>query len=55
MSAFVKRRYGFLSRDHEQGLKLERALAAGVSELLVKPLQSCDIAAALARVLHAVQ
>ena len=31
----------------------QRALAAGVSELLVKPLQSRDIAAALARVLHA--
>jgi hypothetical protein len=31
------------------------ALAAGVSELLVKPLQSRDIAAALARVLHAAQ
>jgi len=30
----------------------QRALAAGVSELLVKPLQSRDIAAALARVLH---
>jgi CheY-like chemotaxis protein len=33
----------------------QRALAAGVSELLVKPLQSRDIAAALARVLHATQ
>jgi PAS domain S-box-containing protein len=33
----------------------QRALAAGVSELLVKPLQSRDIAAALARVLHAAQ
>jgi PAS domain S-box-containing protein len=33
----------------------QRALAAGVSELLVKPLQPRDIAAALARVLHAVQ
>jgi PAS domain S-box-containing protein len=33
----------------------QRALAAGVSELLVKPVQSCDIAAALARVLHAAQ
>jgi len=31
----------------------QRALAAGVSELLVKPLQSRDLAAALARVLHA--
>jgi len=31
----------------------QRALAAGVSELLVKPLQSRDIAAALARALHA--
>jgi len=31
------------------------ALAAGVSELLVKPLQSRDIAAALDRVLHASQ
>jgi PAS domain S-box-containing protein len=30
----------------------QRALAAGVSELLVKPLESRDIAAALARVLH---
>jgi CheY-like chemotaxis protein len=30
----------------------QRALAAGVSELLVKPLQPRDIAAALARVLH---
>jgi signal transduction histidine kinase/CheY-like chemotaxis protein len=30
----------------------QRALAAGVSELLAKPLQSRDIAAALARVLH---
>ena len=30
----------------------QRALAAGVSELLVKPLQSRDIAAALARVLQ---
>jgi PAS domain S-box-containing protein len=33
----------------------QRALAAGVSELLVKPLQSRDIAAALARVLHLAQ
>jgi CheY-like chemotaxis protein len=33
----------------------QRALAAGVSELLAKPLQSRDIAAALARVLHAAQ
>jgi CheY-like chemotaxis protein len=33
----------------------QRALAAGVSELLVKPLQSRDIAAALDRVLHAAQ
>jgi CheY-like chemotaxis protein len=33
----------------------QRALAAGVSELLVKPLQSRDIAAALARALHAAQ
>jgi predicted ATPase/signal transduction histidine kinase/CheY-like chemotaxis protein len=33
----------------------QRALAAGVSELLVKPLQPRDIAAALARVLHAAQ
>jgi PAS domain S-box-containing protein len=33
----------------------QRAFAAGVSELLVKPLQSRDIAAALARVLHAAQ
>jgi PAS domain S-box-containing protein len=33
----------------------QRALAAGVSELLAKPLQSRDIAAALARVLHTVQ
>src|SRR5271165_2533398 len=33
----------------------QRALAAGVSELLVKPLQSRDIAAALARVLRAAQ
>jgi len=33
----------------------QRALAAGVSELLVKPLQSRDIAATLARVLHAAQ
>jgi PAS domain S-box-containing protein len=31
----------------------QRALAVGVSELLVKPLQPRDIAAALARVLHA--
>ena len=31
----------------------QRALAAGVSDLLVKPLQPRDIAAALARVLHA--
>jgi CheY-like chemotaxis protein len=30
----------------------QRALAADVSEMLVKPLQSRDIAAALARVLH---
>jgi CheY-like chemotaxis protein len=30
----------------------QRALAAGVSELLVKPLRHRDIAAALARVLH---
>jgi CheY-like chemotaxis protein len=33
----------------------QRALAAGVSELLVKPLQPRDIAAALARVLRAAQ
>jgi signal transduction histidine kinase/ActR/RegA family two-component response regulator len=33
----------------------QRALAAGVSELLVKPLQPRDIAAALARVLPAAQ
>ena len=33
----------------------QRALAAGISEVLVKPLQSRDIAAALARVLHAAQ
>jgi PAS domain S-box-containing protein len=33
----------------------QRALAAGVSELLVKPLQSRDIAATLARVLHGAQ
>src|SRR6202043_2198686 len=33
----------------------QRALAAGVSELLVKPLQSRDIAAALARALRAAQ
>jgi CheY-like chemotaxis protein len=33
----------------------QRAFAAGVSELLVKPLQSRDIAAALARVLRAAQ
>jgi PAS domain S-box-containing protein len=33
----------------------QRALGCGVSELLVKPLQSRDIAAALARVLHAAQ
>jgi hypothetical protein len=33
----------------------QRALAAGVSEMLMKPLQSRDIAAALARVLHAAQ
>jgi PAS domain S-box-containing protein len=33
----------------------QRALAAGVSELIVKPLQSRDIAAALARALHAAQ
>src|ERR1700688_4132834 len=33
----------------------QRALAADVSEMLVKPLQSRDIAAALARVLHAAQ
>jgi CheY-like chemotaxis protein len=33
----------------------KQALAAGVSELLVKPLRSRDIAAALARVLHAAQ
>jgi len=33
----------------------QQALAAGVSELLVKPLHSHDIAAALARVLHAAQ
>ena len=32
---------------------VQRALAAGVSDLLVKPLQSRDLAAALARVLHA--
>jgi PAS domain S-box-containing protein len=31
----------------------QRALAAGISELIVKPLQSRDIAAALARALHA--
>jgi CheY-like chemotaxis protein len=31
----------------------QRALAVGVSEMLVKPLQPRDIAAALARVLHA--
>jgi CheY-like chemotaxis protein len=31
----------------------QRAVAAGVSELLVKPLQSRDLAAALARALHA--
>jgi CheY-like chemotaxis protein len=33
----------------------QRALAAGISELLVKPLQPRNIAAALARVLHAAQ
>jgi PAS domain S-box-containing protein len=33
----------------------QRALAAGVSELLVKPLHSRDIACALARVLHPAQ
>jgi CheY-like chemotaxis protein len=33
----------------------QRAHAAGVCELLVKPLQSRDIAAALARVLRAAQ
>jgi PAS domain S-box-containing protein len=33
----------------------QRALAAGVSELLVKPLQSREIAAVLDRVLHAAQ
>jgi hypothetical protein len=30
----------------------ERALAAGVTEILKKPVQSRDIASALARVLH---
>src|ERR1700688_3662547 len=34
---------------------VQRALAAGVSELLVKPLRSRDLAAALARALHAAQ
>jgi predicted ATPase/signal transduction histidine kinase/CheY-like chemotaxis protein len=33
----------------------KQALAAGVSELLAKPLQSRDIAAALAHILHAAQ
>jgi CheY-like chemotaxis protein len=33
-------------------LLTQQALAAGVSELLTKPLQSRDIAATLARVLH---
>jgi CheY-like chemotaxis protein len=33
----------------------QRAVAAGVSELLVKPLQSREIAAVLARLLRAAQ
>jgi CheY-like chemotaxis protein len=41
-----------LASGYSGPILAQRALAAGVSELLVKPLQSRDIATALARVLH---
>jgi len=37
---------------YTSAIQTQQAFAAGVSELLVKPLQSRDIATALARVLH---
>jgi CheY-like chemotaxis protein len=44
-----------LVSEYSGPILAQRALAASVSELLVKPLQPRDIAAAIARVLHAAQ
>jgi len=41
-----------LVSGYTSAIQTQQAFAAGVSELLVKPLQSRDIATALARVLH---
>jgi CheY-like chemotaxis protein len=43
-----------LVRGYSGPLLTQQALAAGVSELLTKPVQSREIATTLARVLHRV-